>query len=426
MDPPSDSESNAGRPSEIGVVLAAARSHLPAAGADRLRALVRAGPDWDAVLRTARRHEVFPLLGHSLKALGAGAVPAPVLHRLQEWSYATAARNLFLSTELVRLLDGLRAQGVLGVPFKGPVLAAAAYGSPALRSFADLDVLVDVRDVPRARALLEREGYRPRLPAAGLRRLAYLQSECSCDYLREDGRVTVELHWGLMPRYFGFPLRLADVRDRLTSVSLGPTAVPSLGAEDLLLFLCLHGTKHRWASLKWICDVAELVGAQPALDWEAVGRRAAALGGERMLRLGLLLASDLLGARPPAGAAPPPDRAVRVLAAEVQATLFAPGGPFDSHPGAGNLFYLKAMTSGWRRARYCLHVATIPTPEDWERLPLPANLAVLYYPLHGLRFLGRIGRGAGGYLRAAAAPSPAPVRSARARTAVASRPPVRA
>ena len=85
-----------------------------------------------------------------------------------------------------------------------------------------------MRDVPRARALLEREGYRPRLPAAGLRRLAYLQSECSCDYLREDGRVTVELHWGLMPRYFGFPLRLADLRDRLTSVALGPTGVPSL------------------------------------------------------------------------------------------------------------------------------------------------------------------------------------------------------
>jgi hypothetical protein len=419
---PSDSDSNAERPLEIGVVLAAARSRLPAAEVGRLRNLVRAGPDWDAVLRAARRHEVFPLLGHSLKTLGAGAVPAPVLHRLQEWSFATAARNLFLTGELLRLLDRLGKEGVLAVPFKGPVLAAAAYGSPALRSFADLDILVDVRDVPRAQSLLEREGYRPRLPRAGLRRLAYLQSECSSDYLREDGRATVELHWGLMPRYFGFPLRLADVRGRLTSVSLGAAAVPSLAAEDLLLFLCLHGTKHRWASLKWICDVAELVGSPEALDWGVVTRRAGALGGERMLRLGLLLAADLLGARPPEGAGPPPaDRAVRALGAEVQAALFAPGGPVSTHPGAGNLFYLKAMTSGWRRARYCLHVATIPTPEDWERLPLPAALAGLYYPLHGLRFLGRIGRGAGAYLRGAV-----PVRSARARTATASRPTVRA
>jgi hypothetical protein len=320
-----------------------------------------------------------------------------VLDRLQEWSYATAARSLFLTTELLRLLDRLRASGVLAVPFKGLVLGAAAYGSPALRSFADLDVLVDTRDVPRVQRILGREGYRSALPLEGLRRLTYLQSECSFDLRREDGRVTVEVHWGLMPRYFGFPLRLDHLRGRLIHVPLGDGIVPSLSVEDALLFLCLHGTKHRWASLKWICDVAELVTAYEALDWEGVRRRGAAIGGERMLRLGLLLAAGLLEAPLPPEVARwlPGDAVARALAREVGGGLFASGGP---PPGAGNLFYLRAMTSVWHRARYCLHLATIPTPEDWERLPLPPPLALCAYPLHVLWLLGRSVRAAGSSL----------------------------
>jgi hypothetical protein len=385
---------------EIELLLCAAHPHPSPTRSERLRALLDpAAPDldWDRLLRAAQRHEQGPLLHRLLKAAPTGSVPDAVRHHLQEQATAVAVRNLFLATELLRLLQRLRARAVLAVPFKGPVLAAAAYGSPALRQFVDLDILVDGRDVPRTVRLLERDGYRPRFPLHGLRRLIYLQSEASFDFVRADGLVTVEVHWGLMPRYFGFALGLDSVRDRLVTADLSGTPVPSLPAEDLLLFLCLHGTKHRWSSLKWIGDVAALVAAEEALDWDAVWSRAAALGGERMLRLGLLLATGLLGA----GLPPHVDRRLRrdpvaaALAAEVAGELFRPGGP---RPGAGNRFYLRAMTSPWRRARYCLHLATIPTLEDWQRLPLPPGLALLHYPLHVAWLAGRAVRAAGSAL----------------------------
>jgi hypothetical protein len=355
-----------------------------------------ASPDWESLLRAARRLEVEPLLYRSLKALPQeqGVVPGAVLERLQGASYATAAHSLFLTTELLRLLRLFQAQDVLAVPFKGPVLGAVAYGSPALRTFVDLDVLVAGRDVPRARRILELAGYRPRLALSGFQWLAYLQSECSLDYVDRAGRVTVELHWGLMPHYFGAPLRLEDLQGRLQSVHLAGAAVPSLGPSDLLLFLCLHGTKHRWASLKWICDVAELLEATASLDWEEVTRRAEAVGGRRMLHLGLFLAARLLEAPlpPEVWRELSRDPVVAGLGAEVGATLFGPPG---ARPGAGNRFYLRAMTSPRRRARYLLHLATIPTTEDWQLLPLPPAAAVLYYPLHLLRLLGRAARLAG-------------------------------
>jgi hypothetical protein len=383
-----------GLPLEAEILLCAARSRRPPAGADRLPGLLRSGPDWEALLRSARRLEVEPLLYRSLRAVPLADAPAAVLERLQRAAYATAAHNLFLTTELLRLLRLFRARGLLAVPFKGPVLGASAYGSPALRTFVDLDVLVAGRDVPPARRILEQAGYRPRLTLTGFQWHAYLQSECSLDYVDRAGRATVELHWGLMPHYFGLPLRLDDLRGRLQTVPLGGAAVPSLGAEDLLLFLCLHGTKHRWASLKWVCDVAELLAAVGPLDWEGVTRRATALGGRRMLHLGLFLAASLLQAPlPPAVAqALRRDTTVAELAAEVGAALF---GPPVARPGAGNRFYLRAMTSPWRRARYLLHLATIPTTEDWELLPLPPAASILYYPLHALRLLGRAVRLAG-------------------------------
>src|SRR3712207_8653927 len=37
-----------------------------------------------------------------------------------------------------------------------------------------------------------------------------------------------------------------------------------------LLILCVHGTKHIWGRLSWICDVAELLRTQPDMDWEYV------------------------------------------------------------------------------------------------------------------------------------------------------------
>lgn len=63
--------------------------------------------------------------------------------------------------------------------------------------------------------------------------------------------------------------------------------------EDLLIYLCAHGTKHRWMKLKWIADVAAHVRSQ-VIDWSVVEKRAKRLGCMRMVHLGLLLASALL------------------------------------------------------------------------------------------------------------------------------------
>src|SRR5205823_5135604 len=65
--------------------------------------------------------------------------------------------------------------------------------------------------------------------------------------------------------------------------------------EDLLLQLCIHGSKHVWTRMKFVCDIAACLERYPALNWPQLVVRARRLHSERMLFLALDLVHRLLG-----------------------------------------------------------------------------------------------------------------------------------
>ena len=89
--------------------------------------------DWEKVIQTAVDHRVMPLLYQSLHTFCPKAVPKIILHRLQELFRSNATRNLFLVSELLKLLKLLESHGIGAIAFKGPVLAVYAYGNLSLR-----------------------------------------------------------------------------------------------------------------------------------------------------------------------------------------------------------------------------------------------------------------------------------------------------
>ena len=370
------------------LLLLCARSHLSSTTLAEVSTLLEQDLNWEHLLRMADINEITPLLHHGLKRIRRELIPAAILRRLEASFYDNVGRNLLLTSTLVQLLDVFATHGISALPLKGPILAATAYGDLSLRQFCDLDILVRRHDLERAESLIARGGYQRRLELAGLRDNAYRHSETAYDFVREDGRVTVELHWELMPRYFSTPLRLEQALQRVEPVTLLGSVVPGLAAEDLLLYLCVHGTKHRWERLKWICDVAELLHTRRDVNWTVVVERAVQMGVSRMLALGLALASELLDA-------PLPDRVRSRVRSDPTANalaLDAFGRLFATTPGPlarDNLYYMRAMQSPWRRLRYALHVLAVPTIEDLEAVALPGLFALLYYPLRPARLFGR-------------------------------------
>lgn len=307
------------------LVLTCAVRRLDATRAVRVRQLVGAGIEWRAVLAFAERHWTVPLLAWHLSGLEEPAIPAPVLAELRHRLGTNAAWSLRHTATLLDVMVALETHGVEAVAWKGPALAQSAYGHLALRTFADLDILVHERDLGRADETVRALGFRPRRP---------MRTAGEWTFARDDDGVIVELHWALPRMTKALSLRIL----RSERVMVGGRRLAQLIPSDLLVTLCAHGGRHRWERLQWIADISEVLRAQPLLDWLRVDGLATRTGSGRAVGVGVRLARDLLGApvRPDVAIELAADRAIASLAASAARRLFRP--PEAMH-GAERLAY---------------------------------------------------------------------------------------
>lgn len=385
----------AARP-EAELLLLCARTRRDSQKDARIEALLGEEMDREYLLRAAHRHGMAPLLYWNLNAACPEDVPEDVLDPLRGHFIRNSRRALFLTGELLKLLGAFEAGEIPVISYKGPTLAALAYGNFALREFMDLDILVHRRDVPKARDLLISLGYRQQEKISAAQEEAFLESHCEYVFMNDNGSI-VELHWAVMPRNLSFSLDPEDLWERSERVPFGGKATRVFSPEDMVLILCAHGAKHRWERLAWICDVAETIRANPDLDWNQLTARAEALGGERMLLLGLFLTSELLDAAIPAWILRKmkADRAVNGLAAQVVERWF---GEPEASSGLLEESAFKPMYLGMRermvdKVRYCFRTATARSVEDWETVTLPRYLFPFYYVIRAARLAGKYGRG---------------------------------
>jgi hypothetical protein len=278
------------------LLLGCARTRFDAAGAHEIRTLLRADIDWTYLLAAADEHSVTPLLYRQLQHAGSAEIPKEVWSGLTEKARRNTIRTLYLTAELVRILDGFQASGVLAVPYKGPVTAAQAYGDVTLRQFDDLDIIVRQRDLAGASEVLASLCYHDQFPGKSSPG-APIPGEYS--FVQEAGRSRLELHTERTMRHFPGPIDLDAFGSRLAPVSLNGRDIYTFSPEDALSFLCVHGCKDFWGRLAWVADVAELAQIEQGIDWDAAFGTARCLGAERMVDLGLCLATNVLDAALP-------------------------------------------------------------------------------------------------------------------------------
>ena len=386
---------------EAELLLCCARARLEPEQADRIRRLAGDGIDWNALVEMGKVHAVAQMLYVHLRDACPDAVPGPVMDDLRAYFQGNAHQSLLLTGELLAILDLLDEHGIPAIPYKGPVLAASAYGNLALRQFGDLDLLVHPEDIPRAREVLLGSGYEAQVQMTASQERAYLRRQGDVGLVRADGRVTVEIHSRMSPPYWSFPGDPAYWWCHLTTVSLGHRQVPSLAPEALLLFLCIHNAKHSGERLIWTCDVAELIRSHQNLDWEQVLRDAAELRCKRILSLGLLLAADLLDAPlpPEVYRHASSDVVARQLAGQVHGVLF----PEENDRRVilqRALFRLRTRERLADRVQYGVRLATTLTPDDWASISLPSALFPLYYVIRAGRLARNYGLSGLRWLRA--------------------------
>jgi hypothetical protein len=367
------------------LLLCCARTNGPR---ERIRAIVRETQiDWNYFFRLARRHAVVPLVYHQLKH----HVPPENLQQFKKHSLENSARNLVLTAELCRLIKLFAGEGIEAIPYKGPILSLFAYDDLALRRFVDLDVIVKKQDVARARDLLLADNYALTKPLSVEQQELLFRTQHNLQFTKDNRQLIVELHWEVAPHLFASTVQGETLWQHLVAFDLNGMTMRTLAVEDLLFSLCVHGSRHLWERLGWICDVAELI-ARHDLNWSSLLDRAARADNERMFLLGLHLAETLLDA-------PLPDEVKRrcdadkrlaPLAAKIVEHLF--NGPEHVPASTSEIFkYNLGVRKSFRaRTRYLAHMLR-PTDGDVGKRSLPAGLHFAYYLVRPFRLLFRTG-----------------------------------
>jgi hypothetical protein len=376
------------RERERELLLCCARTEASPVVAARIRELAASTDlDWEYLFQLARRHALIPLLYRQLSREGADLIPSFFLAQLKLQHQQNSARNTILTAELCRLVELFQQHDIETIPYKGPVLAQFAYGDLALRRFVDLDVIVRKHDVPVARDLLLREGYTLSKRLTPSQQDLLLRTQHNLQFVRDNRRMLLELHWEVAPHLFASSVQENELWQNLATIAINGHELNALSAEDLLFSLCVHGSRHLWERLGWICDVAEII-SRHKLNWPTLRRKAAQADSERMFLLGLYLAQELLQTKLPTELQQrcAADARLASLAANITHQLF--NGPTHVPATSREIFKynLGVRTSMSARARYLVHMLR-PTDNDLGTHSLPAPFTFAYYLTRPFRLL---------------------------------------
>lgn len=359
---------------------------------DRLRLLSRAPVRWKSLFDLADHHRTQPLLYQALVGVE-DAVPPAAMSALQQLYQSNLHKALFLSRELIRIVDYLSALDIEVMPYKGLALAEVAYGDIALRQAGDIDVLIRPQDLPRARAAVRELGYTPHHVFSAAEERAYLRSGYECAFDGAAGPNLLELQWAIQPRFYAIDFDIGGLFQRAATITVAGHSMKTPSSEDSVLVLSAHAAKHVWGRLIWLCDIARIISL-PSLNWNWIGSRATALGIVRMVRVTMLLANRLLGTTIPQAAQAnlPEDSEAPALVEEIQSHIAS-----EAEYNVESLAYFRLMMRlRERRAdrrRFLQRLALTPGPSEWQAVRLPAALFPLYRLVRLSRLAARFVRG---------------------------------
>ncbi|MBN1673284.1 MAG: nucleotidyltransferase family protein [Kiritimatiellae bacterium] len=236
-----------------------------------VRVLGTLGEDWRGLARAIEREGLAPLAYHvTRRLLPVDGAPEGLTGFLRAAYHAALARN----TLFLRVLDAVsdRLAGIPHIVLKGAYLATRVYDNPALRGFADIDLLVRKTDFAGADSRLNEAGYTRAEQGAVEGTAAFLNS---VRYTASSGGPSVHVHWHLLnsilPKYRAAHMDIDEVWQRARPMSPDRADQLALAPEHVIIHLADHALRHSFDRLSLVCDMERVVVALgPELDWSCL------------------------------------------------------------------------------------------------------------------------------------------------------------
>ncbi len=254
----------------------------------KIRRLVHRPIDWEVFHQLALKNRVYPPVYRNLKKSGSPWINEAVMNSLETQCKGNQLYSLLLASELFRVTEGLNKIGISVIAFKGPLLSLAIYQDISMRVSRDLDLLAAPEDIPVIDEFLRESGFERTFGMGPLsfRKNRLLQKTFHHETYQSSNGIQLELHWRLLEDS-GHIAGKSLGKDK-QEISLFGKRIYGLKNEENFIYLIIHGSKHAWKRLRWLCDIYELMKAR-TLDWNSVVNKAEELGVAYLLEQTLLL-----------------------------------------------------------------------------------------------------------------------------------------
>lgn len=265
------------------------------------------------LITAALQHGILPLVYKTIKNLSPSDPPrsshntshvtrntesqsdsylSTLLSELKTQYMIIAQRNMLMTSELIRIVKLLKENNIEALAFKGPTLSQMAYGDITLRQYGDLDILVKKENIYKIDSLLKDLGYQRLLKLTPIQEKVYIQNSQDLGFYHPKSAVLFEMHWSLLNEDYPLKINLDTIWKTPQTININQQKIKTFPTEELLMYLCIHGSKHLWERIEWIKDIDLLIRKED-IDWEKIIKKIDGSGFEVMIYLGLSLSMQL-------------------------------------------------------------------------------------------------------------------------------------
>ena len=181
-------------------------------------------------------------------------------------------QNMFLEREFEEVLRRFNSASIPLMLIKGPALAYTVYPKAHLRTYHDIDTLIQPGHIADAHELLTQMGYvfynEYRADAFDEQRTGYNYSLKRSDI---PFPVLIELHTAPHSSEIGTLFERDELWNNANTITIFGQSVRTMSPTDHLLYLCWHYRFHGFTRLLWLYDLVMMLRVYgDEIDWDAL------------------------------------------------------------------------------------------------------------------------------------------------------------
>ena len=216
---------------------------------------------FESVIDLGNRHRISKIVENIIIKKNL-TFPLDLIKHLSLQNKKGTLRMLSFTAEISLICEAFNQHSIAVIPLKGPIASKQIYGDFTAKSSRDIDLLIKEEQLEKCIKEIENQGYINSYPFNSLnkkQKKAFQKSNNQLAFFHPKKKIQVEIHWRLFANRHYLPLTFDELLKDSSPMVVGKTTVNCLSNKHLLLYLCAHGSKHQWALLYWLLEVATLI-----------------------------------------------------------------------------------------------------------------------------------------------------------------------